>query len=152
MREQWELNLRKSFGDPTLRLHSLMRGSVLAFCQFSIPLPTIANAVFLLAQSPSSSLPSIDGVAVNWHQAPSIFMAPKALLRFTQSLPQPPALPSSFSPLPAQNLIAPESPAAFTTAPISREDYIKMATEFDDQATLERMRSDPSYQPWKVAE
>jgi len=38
-----------------------------------------------------------------------------------------------------------------TLLPLTKEDYIKIATKYGDKATLNRIAEDPNYTPWKTS-
>jgi len=101
------------------------------------------------------------GLAPNWRPDCQQWYSPKQL-QLLQPLfvPVPPPAAFLLGPPPAK------SPASFgdptdsqdsqlqqipqtPTTPITRDDFIAWATEFGDNDTLERMRTDPTYCHWK---
>jgi len=160
MREQWELDLRSAFVDPTLHVTQLLAGSVIVCCISGLPPPIVMQRSADLVHK-RSRLPQLEGLAPNWRPDCQQWYSPKQL-QLLQPLfvPVPPPAAFLLGPPPAK------SPASFgdptdsqdsqlqqipqtPTTPITRDDFIAWATEFGDNDTLERMRTDPTYCPWK---
>lgn len=145
MRDQWQSKLRVALKDNSLCVVQLLSGSVIAQCTSNMPPQFLAQNFLALVKSPTPVLPPPEGFAVNWSSgAQPAWLSPnrlRSLLLLESSIPS----ISQMQPSPPLQ----EPAVVVTKSPLTHEDFEALASEFDDQATLERLRSDKDFCPWK---
>lgn len=174
MLNQWEGNIRAAF-DPSLRVLQILEGSVVAVCESRVPLLHLAYRALEVMVNKPASLSSLEGFApgpvrdspskITWLSQTKLQKALVAAPYVPEGLPrlllQPAQVDkhdqpsetssSSMSSSNGSQQSASEQPSQLDhdgSVPLTREDFLAIAQEFDDLRTVERIQKDPTYRPW----